>query len=975
MSVSDGGVGRGERLFVSYAGADRAWAEWVTWHLHNAGYEVELDLWHWSAGDNAVLRMSKAVERGRMVALFSRAYFEETRFTTEEWTSKLAARDASKRREVVVPLRVEEVENDAVPGLLRPLVVADLFGLGEEQARVALLRAVAGPAGTPHERPVFPDAPGAGWPGRLQAMGATGPRLPGSLPRVWNIPARNAGFTGRDDLMVRVRTGLAGARAVAVLALDGRGGVGKTQLAIEYAHRFSGEYELAWWVAAEDPTLIPDQLAALAVATGSAHADAPRAQAIRALGEELRTRSRWLLIFDNAEDPGALSSHLPAATGHVVITSRNPRWHHLAARVDVDVLARAESVALLRARSRGLGEEDAGRLARALDDLPLAIVQAAEALTAYTPDKYLDLLAHHADLATDDGTPPDYPCSLAAQLRLSMQRLSDQEPVAADLLRACALLAPEPFDLNSCNPSAHPDEQDGAQDLMPLLLNPRVFRRVLAAVERFGLARVTNGSIQLHRLTQTILHDQLNTEERAQAVRHASLLLTTARPGDPKDSVTWPRWPALLPHLLHLAPAYLTTRSARDMARDACWYLMDRGTPRTALPRLQALHRTWQQELGDDHEDTLWTATYLARAYSDTQNYARARTLDEATFARRRRVQGDDHPDTLASANNLAIRLADLGETEQARTLEEDTLARRRRVQGDDHPDTLASANNLAIRLADLGDTEQARTLEEDTLARQRRVQGDDHPDTLSTANNLAIRLADLGETEQARTLCEDTLARRQRVLAKDHPDTLSTANNLAIRLADLGETEQARTLCEDTLARRQRVLGNDHPDTLASANNLANRLADLGETEQARTLFEDTLARRRRVLGDDHPKALSTANNLAVALADLGETEQARTLGEDTLARRRRVLGNDHPDTLSTANNLAVDLADLGETEQARTLGEDTLARRRRVLGNDHPGTLTTADNLARILQCSTAASATSSDRPTPPERSDGPV
>ncbi|MFD7181508.1 hypothetical protein ACFV90_16100 [Streptomyces sp. NPDC059904] len=162
-----------------------------------------------------------------------------SRFTTEEWPSRLASRAASQQRETLVPLRIEEVEADAIPGLLRPLVVVDLFGLREEQARVALLRAVAGPAGTPGERPVFPAAPGAGGPGRLRQLGATGPRLPGSLPRVWNVPSRNAGFTGRDELLVRMRTGLAG--AVTVLALDGRGGVGKTQLAIEYAHRFSGE--------------------------------------------------------------------------------------------------------------------------------------------------------------------------------------------------------------------------------------------------------------------------------------------------------------------------------------------------------------------------------------------------------------------------------------------------------------------------------------------------------------------------------------------------------------------------------------------------------------------------------------------------------------------------------------------------------------------------------------------------------------
>lgn len=299
----------------------------MAWQLQDAGYEIELDVWHWGAGDNFVLRMNEALERGRMVALFSEAYFDTARFTTEEWTAVLAA------REKWVPVRVEDV---SVPRIVKPLLAPELFGLGEEQARTVLLQAVQGPPGSPSSPPAFP---GNGL-GRLRQVGATGPRLPGSLPRVWNIPPRNAGFTGRDELLVQVRTRLAGTRAVAVLALNGWGGVGKTQLAIEYAYRFSGEYELAWWVRAEDAALIPEQLAALAVATGCARPDTPQAEAVAALGVELRTRARWLLVFDNAEDPAALAAYLPAASGHVLITSRNPRWHQVAAPVDVAVLAR-----------------------------------------------------------------------------------------------------------------------------------------------------------------------------------------------------------------------------------------------------------------------------------------------------------------------------------------------------------------------------------------------------------------------------------------------------------------------------------------------------------------------------------------------------------------------------------------------------------------------------------------------------------
>ncbi|MEV6024360.1 FxSxx-COOH system tetratricopeptide repeat protein [Streptomyces sp. NPDC052036] len=864
------GTAVGGRLFVSHAGADRAWAEWAAWQLKDAGYEVELDVWHWGAGQNFVLRMREALERGRTVALFSRAYFELGRFTEDEWAADLAA------REQLVPVRIEDV---APPKLLRPLLAPNLFGLGEEQARAVLLQAVSGPPGPPSSPPVFPENYR---PGKLREVGATGPRLPGSLPRVWNVPARNAGFTGRDELLVTVRTGLAEARTVAVMALDGRGGVGKTQVAIEYAYRFSGEYELAWWIAAEDPALIPDHLAKLAVATGCARADTHPADAVEALKEELRTRARWLLVFDNAEDPAKLAGYLPAGAGHVLITSRSPRWHQIATPVDVDVLARAESIALLRSRSRNLSEQDADRLAEALDDLPLALVQAAEALTAFTPGQYLGLLERNASDANDDGTPPDYPHSLAAQIRLSMRRLTDQDPAAADLLRACALLAPAPFPLHACTTVSDSVADDDKTAWVRVLSDPRAFRRVLGAVDRFGLARVTGGSLQLHRLTQAILRHQLTPDEHARAVRAASLLLTAAAPGTAADPAAWPRWPDLVPHLLAVSPADLTTAHARYVACEACWYLLDRGGARTVLPRLQRLHSAWARDLGPDHVHTLWAANYLARAYSDSNDHIRARALDEDTLARRRRILGDDAPDTLITANNLANRLAALGETEQARALNEDTLARRRRVLGEDHPDTLVTASNLAIRLAELGERERACALGEDTLARQRRVLGEDHPDALSTATNLAVDLAASGDTERARALGEDTLARQRRILGEDHLDTLITAHNLAVDLAASGETERARALAEETLALRRRVQGEDHPQTLATAHNLAVDLVALGETGPARALAGDTLIRRRRVLGEGHPDTLTTERILAEASRPHGEKGRPAPAGPD---------------------------------------------------------------------------------------------
>ncbi|MFC8350032.1 FxSxx-COOH system tetratricopeptide repeat protein [Streptomyces sp. NPDC057280] len=831
--------------FISHAGADRAWAEWIAWQLLEAGHEVELDCWDWGTGDNFILKMNAALEQGRMLALFSPAYFEPERFTTPEWTAMLA------RQQQITPVRIAK---SATPAILSTFIVTDLFGLDEQTARDALLRAVNGPS-RPGRAPGRP-------PGMLSRIGGTGPRLPGSLPRVRNLPARNAAFTGRDSMLVHLREELASGQRVAVQALHGRGGVGKTQLALEYAYRFAGEYEVAWWIASEDPTLIPDQLAQLATRAAIAPAGTPPAAAVELLLAELGMMSRWLLVFDNAEAPAALAPYLPGGGGHVLVTSRNPHWHTHAAPLDVDVFSRTESVALLRAHGATLDDTDADRLAAALDDLPLALAQAAALRTLHglsAADLRAELARSTAEVL-DEGPPDGYSVSLAAQVRLTTARLAAEHPGAAALLTALALLSPEPFPATTCA-GRLPD--DASSPLRAAVAGRLAVGKALAAIGRHSLARVQDGTVQVHRLTQAVLRDQLSLDQLPQAVGDVEALLAAAHPGAVGEPSTWPGWQVLLPHLLAVDPARLTTKAGRDVVRAACWYLMDRGQAGPARDRLEELYAAWSQQLGPDHDGTLWTATYLARAYGDTQYPERALTLDEDTLERRRRLLGEDHPHTLGAASNLAVHLAVLDRVGEAAALGEETLARQRRVLGEEHPDTLRTASNLAIRLAALDRVGEAVALGEETLARQRRVLGEEHPDALRTASSLGSGLAEMGRVGEAVVLGEETLARRQRVLGEEHPDTLLTASNLAAHLGEAGRVGEAVVLGEETLARQRRVLGEERPNTLSTASNLAVSLAEAGRVGEAVVLGEETLARRQRVLGEDHPDTLQSVEAL----------------------------------------------------------------------------------------------------------------
>jgi len=652
--------------------------------------------------------------------------------------------------------------------------------------------------------------------------GTGGLRAAGPMRRLWgHVPPRNPGFIGREELLSRIRAGLLAGDRTAVQALQGIGGVGKTQLAVEYAHRFADGYDVMWWISADQAGLIGSQLAELGenlgcVEPGTGLTDAAR----QATLAELRRRGQWLLVFDNAESPVDLAPWLPGGNGHVLITSRSRRWAEIAVPVEVDVLIRAESVAILRTRVSWLSEADAEKVAAALGDLPLGVTQASGYMTdTGTPaDVYLSALETRAGQVLDLGQPSSYQQSLSAATELAFDRLEHDDPASAALAAVCAFLAPAPVPVEwfTRNPALLPAA------LASAAADPLTWHQALAMISARALARIDPEGLRMHRLTQAIVRGYLSLEQSSASRQAAEAIVAASHPGDGRTPDVWPEWTRLLPHLTFLHPELATNPGLRQLAVDATYYLFRRGYWQSSYDLAGHLYQKWADQLGPDDPWTLAAAQAAGTALWKLGRHDEAAQFDEDTLTRRRRVLGEDHPDTLVSANATAIILRQLGRTEAARELDEDTLARRRRVLGADHPQTLMSANTLTVILRGLDQNEAARDLGEDTLARRRRVLGEDHPDTLISASNLALVWRAVGQVQAARDLAEDALARRRRVLGEDHPDTLISASNLAALLRAAGQVQAARELDEDTLARRRRVLGEDHPDTQRSAARLA---------------------------------------------------------------------------------------------------------------------------------------------------------
>jgi tetratricopeptide (TPR) repeat protein len=671
------------QFFVSYTQADTRWAEWIAWQLEDAGHEVILQAWDFPPGSNFVHEMHVAAEQAdRTVVVLSPDYLE-SKFAASEWYAAFRLDPTAADRRLL-PVRVSRCD---ISGLLGPIVYVDLVNKDEEASREALLRA-AGNAGRakPEIPPLFPGQDASNSPEKIYSVTAP-PAFPGTLPQHWNIPhERNPDFSGRDDLFDRLaQTFERGVEAAVVdierstrATLHGLGGVGKTQLAVEYAHRHKREYDLVWWLRSDEPATLAGDYADLASELGLVEAESSdQALAIAAVRRWLEQGGcRWLLVFDNVDEFGVLSEYYPQRGGHVLATSRNRQWPRTVQRIEVDVLDPNEAAQFLMRRTDQNDLQAAELLAEELGYLPLALAQAG----AYTDEVGLSLAAyieryrsHRVELLRR-GKPDDYPFTVATTWELSFKAASEKARSAEGLLNLLAFLAPEEIPLDLILP--HYDELP--QPWASALSDRIAVDEAVAAMRRYSLVEVTEGVVTIHRLVQFVSQERLSIDERKAWAAAVARAVNAAFPVDAHDVRWWPAAMRLLPHALAVGRHI----EGDDSEREIAGHLFNR----------------------------------VGRYLSGRALYRQARESLETALTVRTAVHGSEHPDVAMAMNDLAVVANQLGELEQARSLHERALAIREAVLGSDHPHVATSLGNLAGVLRVQGELEQARSLHERAL-------------------------------------------------------------------------------------------------------------------------------------------------------------------------------------------------------------------------------------------------------------------
>lgn len=798
-------------------------------------------------------------------------------------------------------------------------------------------------------------------------------------PALWTVPdARNPCFTGRETILNTIHTWLATEQSVAltqVVALSGLGGIGKTQVAIEYVYRYRQEYQAVIWLSAETTASLMtslQQFADLAQLPGREATDQSRL--VATFRRWCATHQEWLVITDNVEDLDVLQSLLPLpGQGALLCTTRRQALGTLARSLDLPPMSEEEGIALLLSR---LGQSyptpamprslvaaqdasliaPAAELVRFLEGLPLALDQAGSYLQE-TGCHVADYLQRCHDqrkevLARRGIHGGRHPASVTTTVKLSAEQVAKEHPAASDLFRLCAFL----------HPNAIPEEMliaGGpyfAPVLGPAVADPYQFDMLVATLRSASLVsrNAERKTLSVHRLVQAVLRDQMEPDEVSQWGEQIVRMLNATFPTVAFD--TWSQCERYIAHVLACLPLLEQTGSTFPEAGEVLFragsYLLARGRLAAAEPLLEQAVEWMEQGTDSDACALLERLEKQAELYWMQGKYEQTERLLQRVLVLEEQELGASHPRIAATLHVLGMVYWSQGKYEQAEQLHLQAMHVQEQTTEPSTPQMAEALHSLGVLYYSQGKYEQAEALHQRALGIREELLGSMHPETASSLNALGLLYYSQGKYDQAEPLLRRALAVREEQLGVEHPDIGASLNNLAALYWSQRKYEQAEPLYQRALLVHEEQVGPEHPDTAASLNNLANLYRSQGKDEQAEVLHQRALAIREAQLGPEHPDTALSLNNLAVLYRSQGKYVQAEPLFVRALMIREQQLGPEHPDTAKSLHGLALLRQAQGSYTEARSLFERVLRIRTQVLGSEHPQTQEASTDLDALLR-----------------------
>ncbi len=744
---------------------------------------------------------------------------------------------------------------------------------------------------------------------------------------------------------------------------------GKTQVAIEYAYRYAGEYNSIFWVRADAYDTLTSDFVLLANQLGlSEEKIHDQRVVLQFVKKWLAHNEGWLLILDNVYNLDMIHDFLPFhGKGHIVLTTQAQSTGGIARRMEVEKMIPEDGALFVLRRANiiepdtsleQVGDLDRARaqaISVAMDGLPLALDQAAAYIeeTACGLSDYLNLyyMERTKLLNLRGGLAFEHPESVVATWSLSFEKLSQINPASAELLRLCAFL----------HPDAIPEEiiTEGGPVLGPILQTvskaPVALNNAIKDLLRYSLIRRNpdTKTLTIHRLVQAVLKDSMDKQNQRQWTERTINAVNRTFPN--VEFKTWQRCQRCLAHaqicaelinqaeIKSVESAYLLFKAAR--------YLLERAQYSQAESLYRQALAIREQVLGQEHPDVAESLNGLGELYDHQGKYAQAESVYQQALALRERALGSQHPYVAESLNNLGELYYHQGKYAQAESVYQQALAIREQVLGPQHLDVAESLNDLGVLYFYQSKYTQAEPLYQRALAIREQELEPQHPDIATSLNNLGGLYYHQGKYAQAEPPYQRALAIREQALGPLHPEVATTLNNLALLYYHQAKYTQAEPLNQRALAIREQVLGPLHPDLATTLNHLARLYTIQGRFVEAEALYQRDLAITEQALGSQHPYVAITLNDLGKLYADQERYVEAEAFYQRALTIQEQALGSQHPRVATTLNNLALLYTNQGKYAEAEQFYKNALAIREQTQGPEHPHTLTTLENYAGLL------------------------
>jgi serine/threonine protein kinase len=739
---------------------------------------------------------------------------------------------------------------------------------------------------------------------------------------VWLMPcARNPSFTGRSELLQRIADALAARQGVASVALHGMAGVGKSHLALEYAHRFADRYRVVAWLRAETADTVAADYIALGRALGFSETP-DRQQRIEEVQAWLERNTGWLLIFDNVQNPAAIRGWLPCAhAGHVLLTSRHPGWRDVGSSVAVDVMPQGEAIAFLIARSAVCDETTAGELSEELGRLPLALDEAAAYMetTGATLREYLELLRTQRQRSSFGGLVKTEHVPPCTTWELSFQQVERESAAAADFLRLCAFLAPDdiPVALIQRGQALLPEP------LRACVLDAATFDACIATLRKFSLITAEGAALSLHRSVQLATRERLCADEHARWALISLAVVEAAYPRNPSVGDYRPECARFLPHaLVTLAYEHTGHAALAVAARLRCHaglYLSARGSHLAAWDLLQ---QALAQLEAESQPDVIQIVS--ARRELGLLLYA----LGEADAAREQLEHGLRAVSAAHGGEELGAELQlSLAWVQRARGDFRAGAAAAHTaltyIRGSAHADDQLAAAALSIAARchfGSGELAAAHSCMNAALEILGRIRTPEHPLDCGTWLDIAQLQYDSGKFRAALDSAGRGLVIGRRAYGRDHPLVSSCLSIRGACMLRLGDPDAARVCLERALEGGQRACRRLHEEIASARSQLADALRQGGDHAAARAQIAHALDELPRLCGDV-TRLAANAHAISAALQrDQGNLAAAREQTQLALRVLDARYAKAHPVRLPALNLLGAVARLQGDLSLAET-------------------------------------------------------